>query len=131
MSLFLSSYCHFWVTSGLFPVISHLIFQKNSRSRNDPWTIIVDKYILENVNTVTVFLKDPYIQVVKRTEKMSFTTFVSNVGGLMGLCLGFSVLSAVEIIYFLSIWLNRRVKQSKSIATQTKSIIHVIPKPQE
>ena len=104
------------------------LFQSNSRSRNEPWTIIVDKYIMENVNVVTVFLKDPYIQVIRRSEKMSFTTFMSNVGGLMGLCLGFSVLSAVEIIYFCLAWVSFKVKQTKSISTQTGTIIKVVPK---
>ena len=83
----------------------------------------MDQYINENMLSVTVYLKDPYIQVIQRSEKMSFITFLSNVGGIMGLCLGFSVLSAVEVIYFILSWLTKRMKH----AIQTNPIIDVQP----
>ena len=81
---------------------------------------------MENIVSLKVFLKDPYIQVIKRQEKMSSTTFLSNVGGLLGLCLGFSVLSLVEIIYFIILWLNTRGKQIKNVKPrQQEGIVHV------
>ena len=35
-----------------------------------------------------------------RDEKVTVTSFVANVGGLLGLCMGFSLVSVVEMIYF-------------------------------
>jgi hypothetical protein len=34
---------------------------------------------------------------------LSFILFLANIGGLMGLCLGFSLLSVVELIYFFTL----------------------------
>ena len=35
-----------------------------------------------------------------RDEKVTITSFVANVGGLLGLCMGFSLVSVVEMVYF-------------------------------
>ena len=38
---------------------------------------------------------------------MSTTTFIANIGGMLGLCMGFSFVTLVEIFYFLSnVFLN-------------------------
>jgi hypothetical protein len=36
----------------------------------------------------------------ERDELYGFVAIVSNIGGLLGLCMGFSMLSAVELLYF-------------------------------
>lgn len=36
-----------------------------------------------------------------RDEKVTVTSFVANVGGLLGLCMGFSLVSVVEMLYFV------------------------------
>ena len=36
-------------------------------------------------------------------KKNTFLLFLANIGGLMGLCLGFSLLSVVELIYFFTL----------------------------
>ena len=36
-----------------------------------------------------------------RDEKVTVTSFVANVGGLLGLCMGFSLVSVVEMVYFV------------------------------
>ena len=33
---------------------------------------------------------------------MSTTTFIANIGGMLGLCMGFSFVTLVEIFYFIS-----------------------------
>ena len=37
-----------------------------------------------------------------REARMTVINYISQVGGLMGLCLGFSFLSAVELIYWFT-----------------------------
>ena len=39
----------------------------------------------------------------ERSQKMTGFEFISNIGGLCGLCLGFSFVSAVEIFYWFAI----------------------------
>ena len=56
-------------------------------------------YSRENIAKVDIFLKDPFVKRFIREEKISEFTFVGTVGGLLGLFLGFSFVSAVEIVY--------------------------------
>ena len=62
------------------------------------------KYVQNNVIYIGVYFDHAYVEVIERSPKMSIPTLFSNVGGAMGLCLGFSVLSLVEIVYFALIW---------------------------
>ena len=40
------------------------------------------------------------------------TDFISNIGGLLGLCMGFSLLTAIEVVYwFLVRWGILRLKR--------------------
>jgi hypothetical protein len=57
------------------------------------------KYAQENIAILKLFTKDPYYTLIKKDEEMSFVTFVSNIGGLCGLCMGLSLVSVFEIFY--------------------------------
>ena len=70
----------------------------------NPNTTLVDQmftYGRDNLAYVQVMIKSPYVTKIKRDVAMTFTTYVGNTGGLLGLCLGFSFISAIEIIYWL------------------------------
>ena len=45
-------------------------------------------------------MKDSFATKIVRDEKVTITSFVANVGGLLGLCMGFSLVSVVEMVYF-------------------------------
>jgi Amiloride-sensitive sodium channel len=51
---------------------------------------------------VTIFFKTDDFIFSKRSELYSFTDFIANFGGILGLFLGVSILSIVEIIYFMA-----------------------------
>ena len=40
-----------------------------------------------------VMVQSPYVTVFKRDVAMSALTYIANTGGLLGLCLGFSIVS--------------------------------------
>ena len=81
------------------------------------------KYADENVSKVTVYLQEPYVTKMIREEKVTRTTFLSNIGGLIGIFQGISVISFIEILYFLIL----RLWQLRKTKTQTKpSAIHSI-----
>ena len=44
-----------------------------------------------------------------RQPRMTIIDFISNVGGLLGLCMGISFVSAVELIYWLTIKMGKNV----------------------
>ena len=43
--------------------------------------------------------QDPYAKRFMKDEKITKTAYIANSGGLLGLCMGFSLVSAAEILY--------------------------------
>ncbi len=56
-------------------------------------------YAKRNMALVNVYIKDPVVTRIKRDQKIPLIGFVANTGGLLGLCMGFSLVSAFEIVY--------------------------------
>lgn len=50
---------------------------------------------------VNIFIRDSYVQRFLTEEKITEISFVGNIGGLLGLFVGFSFISAVEFLYYL------------------------------
>lgn len=57
----------------------------------------------ENFAIVHAYFGGSAFRSEKRDEFIGFSDFLSSIGGLLGLFLGFSVISLVEIFYFISI----------------------------
>ena len=57
-----------------------------------------------NSNTlfVTVFFEEPYIEQIKTTDSYTFTALISDIGGQLGLFLGASLISMIELGWFLA-----------------------------
>lgn len=60
-------------------------------------------YIHKNVAIVHIFFNDNAYGGYTKSELIGFTEFLSNTGGLLGLFMGFSVISLIEIVYFVSL----------------------------
>ena len=63
----------------------------------------------KDIAMVTFFLETPTLFEYTREERMMLIQYISQIGGLLGLCLGFSFISGVEIIYWMTIRLLRNV----------------------
>ena len=65
-------------------------------------------------------VQSPYVTKIKRDVAIPFVTFVANSGGLLGLCIGFSFISAVELLYWICCFCNIGIKKicKKNIVTQ-------------
>ena len=50
----------------------------------------------------------------RKTENMTVIDLISQLGGLFGLCLGFSFISFIEIFYWISIRLCRNIVKGQS-----------------
>ena len=59
------------------------------------------KYGQENLAMVNIFIQNPHVTTIKRDLAMTWTSYVANTGGLLGLCLGFSGISAIEIFLWV------------------------------
>lgn len=62
-----------------------------------------DEYVRDNLALLHIFFVDNAFGGYTKNELIGFTEFLSNTGGLLGLFMGFSVISLIEIIYFLSL----------------------------
>lgn len=50
-----------------------------------------------------IFFKEAQFITSRRSELYGQTDFLANCGGLLGLFMGFSILSVAEILYFLTL----------------------------
>ena len=50
---------------------------------------------------ISIMFKDDDFMYSKRRQVYTFTEFLANFGGILGLFMGVSILSFIEIIYFL------------------------------
>jgi hypothetical protein len=56
-------------------------------------------YARRNLVMFNIFIKDPYAKRFQKDEKITKTSYIANSGGLLGLCMGFSLISGAEILY--------------------------------
>ena len=53
-----------------------------------------------DIAMVTFFFDKSEYPEYGKEERMTLIQFISQIGGLMGLCMGFSFISAIEIFYW-------------------------------
>ena len=69
-------------------------------TRIDMFEETVLRYMRENVAVVNMFLKQPYCELIRQDRDRTWIAFMSDIGGTLGLCLGASVVSLVEIVWY-------------------------------
>ena len=60
----------------------------------------VVKYTRDNIVKVRFFFRDPYYESIRYDAAMTFTAFLGNIGGLVELCTGMSLISLIELFYY-------------------------------
>jgi hypothetical protein len=86
------------------PVIKNL-------NENPTVSNFIYEYARNNFIVLQVYISDPYYTLFKREEQVPYITFISNTGGLLGLCMGMSFISIFEIVYhFLNIFWSKSCK---------------------
>ncbi|XP_058451931.1 pickpocket protein 28 [Malaya genurostris] len=81
-----------------------------------------NSYARKNIALVYIFFSETYFRSLIKGELVGFTDFLSNVGGLLGLFMGFSLISLAEVIYFITLrplFANRR-EAEKQLARARK-----------
>ena len=61
----------------------------------------VYQYARENLVIINISIKDPYVKKTRKEEKMPFISYVANLGGLLGLLLGSSIITGIEVLYYI------------------------------
>jgi hypothetical protein len=60
-----------------------------------------------------MYIKDPYVSRYSTQEKITEMTFVGGIGGILGLFLGFSFISAVEILNCIFYFTRNKLCKTK------------------
>ena len=71
-------------------------------------------YARRNLLLLDVYLRDPYVKLYVRREKITVISFVGTIGGLLGLFLGFSFISVVEVVYVAAFGMPNRNSNNSS-----------------
>ena len=61
-----------------------------------------DTFVHDNMAVLHIYFEKLHFVVHERGQLYTTIEIISNIGGLLGLCLGFSILSLVEFIYFFT-----------------------------
>ena len=64
---------------------------------------------------IMILISSQFHLEYRKTENMGFIDLISQLGGLFGLCLGFSFISFVEIFYCISIRLCRNIVNGRDL----------------
>ena len=57
-------------------------------------------YGRQNLALIHVMIQSPYVTKIKRDVETTLLSFIAATGGLLGLCLGISFISIIEIIFW-------------------------------
>ena len=59
-------------------------------------------FVANNLAVLHLYFKDLHFITKERDELYTIVDFVANIGGLLGLCMGLSTISLMEIVYFFT-----------------------------
>ena len=57
-------------------------------------------YGRHNLALIHVMIQSPYVTIIKRDVAITLLRYIADTGGLLGLCLGFSFISIIEIFFW-------------------------------
>ena len=67
------------------------------------FTLEAPQFLVSRILELTLKLITLLCLDYERSKKLTVFGFISNIGGLCGLCLGFSFVSGIEILYWFSL----------------------------
>ena len=90
-------------------------------------TLVDEMYQYErgNIALVHVMIQSPYITTFKRDVAMTFLSYVANTGGLLGLFIGFSCISGIEIIFWSCCCCNFKFMKKVELEAPVTEVVDV------
>ena len=77
-------------------------------------------YARDNLAVVNIYIKDAVVTKIRRDQKVPIIWFVANLGGILGLCMGFSLITIFEIGQYLMQATIAKVKCSSKDTRATR-----------
>ena len=78
----------------------------------------LDNKLFLTQRLLTIIIKDSYVKKFIKDEKITRISFLANAGGLLGLCMGFSVISVAEIVYHIAFSIFTSLKSHQKCASE-------------
>ena len=94
-----------------WPFINEQAVLESFTSSDGYWTTDMTYEVQQKLDVVEIYFKAPTFDQVVKDARTNFVTKISMLGGTLGLFTGFSVLSGIEIIYFLLLLFVRMLKR--------------------
>ena len=60
------------------------------------------KYTRQNIAIANIYIRPPVVTRILKDERIPLIRFVANTGGLLGLCMGCSLITGFEVLYYIS-----------------------------
>ena len=79
---------------------------------------------------VNVYIKDPAVTQVKRDQKVPLIWFVANIGGILGLTMGMSLVTFFEILHHVVMLFFRTGAKSLATVRRTMTVTSLMRNPQ-
>ena len=90
----------------------YLVFQVKNNKTPD-----YDAYT-NDIAIVNFYFDKSTVLLYKRDQRMTIIDYISQMGGLLGLGIGMSFLSIIELLYWMTIRLGRNITESKDKKSQ-------------
>lgn len=58
-------------------------------------------YARQNLALVNIYIKPPVVKRIMKDERIPMIWFVANCGGILGLCMGFSIVTVFEVLHYV------------------------------
>lgn len=119
------SYIEFFNASHENPLpdedVLQVIFSDEMTLRQEALQLIslLHKYARENLLLANIYIKDPAVTMIKRDQKIPVIWFVANVGGILGLCMGCSLVTVFEVLHHFLLLFLKTGKRSVSKIQRT------------
>ena len=102
-------FCKTHIAVKIFPIIHqhHILFALGGNNGDifpaaNKKAPTYDAYE-KDIATVTFYFESPTLFEYMKEQRMTLLEFISQMGGLLGLCIGFSFISGIEILYWFII----------------------------
>eukprot|EP00094_Tigriopus_californicus_P006437 TCALIF_06199-PA protein Name:"Protein of unknown function" AED:0.31 eAED:0.34 QI:0/0/0/0.33/1/1/3/0/625 len=80
------------------------------------------RYARDNLALVHIYIKQPVVTKIVRDQRIPVIWFVANCGGILGLCMGFSIVTVFEVLHYLFTSLFQIIKSKLPCAGRARRL---------
>ena len=90
-----------WPKHTSAKTLCHTIQSMENITMHQVLTENLYSYARENLALLNIYIKQPVVTKILRDQRIPVIWFVANCGGILGLCMGFSIVTVFEVLHCL------------------------------